>query len=63
MSNISEVNKFFSRKAWMHIRRSEVKPKGRNRVPVMWVLNIKEVPGVLIYLMSRNVDKGYMQVP
>ena len=52
-----------SRKAWILIKRSIEKEKGRKPVHVKWVFNIKEEPDILIRLKSRNAVKGYMQVP
>ena len=63
MSAISYVNKFLSRKAWIPTKISVTKAKGRNPVPVKWVLKSKEQADGLIRLKSRNVVKGYMQVP
>ena len=59
---ISEMNNFLSRRTWIPTKRSVVKAKGRNPVPVKWVVKIKEEAGGLIRLKSRNVVKGYMQV-
>ena len=63
MSVISEVNNSLSRKAWIPTIRSAVKAKRRNPVPVKWVFKSKEEDDGLIFLKSRNVVKGYMQVP
>ena len=63
VSAISEVIHFLSRKAWIPINSSKVKSKGRNTVPVKWVLNGKEETDGLISLKSVNVVKGYIQVP
>ena len=41
MSVISEVNNFLSRKSWIQTNRSVVKSKGRNLVPVKWLLKSK----------------------
>ena len=41
ISSIYEVNVFFSRKAWIPIKRSTVKSKGRKLVPVKWVFKSK----------------------
>ena len=60
MSTISEVKEFLSRKAWILTKRSVVKAKGRNTVPVKWVFKSKEEAYGLIRLKSRNVVKGYM---
>ena len=49
-----------SRKAWIMTKRSVVKAKGRNTVPVKWVFKSKEEAYELIRLKSRNVVKGYM---
>ena len=62
MSEISEVNNFLSRKAWVPINRSFMKAKGRKPVPSKRVFNSKEDPDVLIHLKSINVFKGYLQV-
>ena len=45
------------------MKKSKVKEKGRNPVPVNWVLKSREEPEVLICLKLRNVVKGYVQVP
>ena len=58
MSAISEVNNFLSKKAWIPTKRSVVKSKGRNTVPVKWVFKIKEEADGLIRLNSRNVFRG-----
>ena len=60
MSTISEVKEFLSRKAWILTKRSVVKAKDRNTVPVKWVFKSKEEAYGLICLKSRNVVKGYM---
>ena len=60
---IFEVNVFVSRKAWIPIKISIVKSKGRNPVPAKGVFNSKEETGWLIRMKSRNLVKGYMQVP
>ena len=44
LSAISEVNNFISRKLWIPTKRSFVKAKGRNPVPVKWLFNGKEEP-------------------
>ena len=62
MSAISEVNNFLSRKAWIPMKRSVVKAKGRKPVPVKWVFKSNEEAEGLISMKSRNVVKGYMQV-
>ena len=41
MSRISEVNNFLSRKAWVLMKISVVKYKGRNSVPVKWIFKSK----------------------
>ena len=63
MSEISEVNNFLTRKAWIPMERSVIKAKGRKLVPMKWVFKIKEEADGLIRTKSRNVVKGYMQVP
>ena len=63
MSAISEVNNFMSRNYWITKKRSVVKSKGRNPVPFKWVFKSKEEDDGLIHMNSRNVVKGYMQVP
>ena len=63
ISAIYEVNKFMPRKAWITINRSIVEYKGRNTAPINWAFKSKEEPGRLICLKSRNVVKGYIQVP
>ena len=63
ISAISEVNNFLSSKAWIETKRSVVKVKDRNPVPIKWVFNITEESDGLIFLKSRNVVNGYMQVP
>ena len=63
MSAIYEVKNFLSRKAWIMIKRNILKAKGRNPVPVKWVLNSKEETDRLIHLKPGNLVKGYMQVP
>ena len=44
-------------------KRSIVKARGRNTVPVKWIFNSKEEVDGLIRLKSINVVKGYTQVP
>ena len=63
MPAISEVNNFLSRKAWITIKRIKVKAKDINPVPVKWVFKSKKDTDGLIRLKSRNVVKGYIQVP
>ena len=63
MSAIYEVNNFLSRKAWITIKRNMVKSKGIKPLPVKWVFKSKEDTEGLISLKSRNIVKGYMQVP
>ena len=63
MSAISEVNFFLSRKACIMTKRSVMKEKGGNPVPVKWVFKSKEDPDGLIHLKNINVVKGSMQVP
>ena len=63
MSAILEVNNFLSRKAWILEKRSVVKSKGINPVPVKWVFKRKEQTGGLISIKSINVVKGYMKLP
>ena len=63
MSAISEVNFFMSRKAWIPTKRSLVKSKYKKPVPKKWVFKSKEEAEKLIPPKSRNVVKGYMQVP
>ena len=41
ISAISEVNNFLSRNSWIPTKRSVVKTKGRNPVPVKWVFKSK----------------------
>ena len=62
ISDISEVSNFMSRHAWIIIKRSKLKAKGGNPLPVKWSLKNKEEPDKIIRLKSRNVFKGYMQV-
>ena len=62
ISAISEVNNI-SRKARIPTKRSVVKAKGRNPVPIKWVLKIKEKADGIIILKLRNVVKGYTKVP
>ena len=62
LSAISEVNNFISRKALIPTKGSVIKAKGKNPVPVKWVLNSREEAGGLISLNNRNVVHGYMQV-
>ena len=50
MSAISELNNFLSGKAWILIKRSKLKFKGRNLVPIKWLLNSKEESDGLIRL-------------
>ena len=45
---VSELNHVMSRKVWIQINRIPLKSKGRNPVPVKWVLNRKEEPDRLI---------------
>ena len=63
MSAISEVNNFLSRNTWVPIKKSKVKSKGINPVPVNFLFKSKEETDELIRLNSRNVVKWYMQVP
>ena len=63
MSAISEVNNCMSIKSWIPINRSKLKSKGITKVPVKWVFKSKEYPDGIIRLNSRNLVKGYMQVP
>ena len=63
MSDISEVNNFLSRKAWIPTKKSVVKSKGRKPVPVKWVFDRKEEISGLLSLNLINLVKGYMQVP
>ena len=63
MYAISEVNFFLSRKAWILTNIRVVKAKGRNKIFIKWVFNIKEDADGLIFMKSRNLVKGYMQVP
>ena len=63
ISEISEVNHFLSRKAWIPTKISVVKSKGRKPVPVKWVFKSKEEADGLIILELINLVKGYMQVP
>ena len=63
ISAIFEVNNFLSRKSWIPINRSILKEKRIKSLPVKWVFNSREDTDVLIRLKSRNVIKGYMQVP
>ena len=63
MSTISEVKHFLSRKVWILMKRSVLKAKGRNPVPVKGVFKSKEEADGSIDLNSRNVVNGYMQVP
>ena len=63
MYAISEVNFFLSRKAWILTNIRVVKAKGRNKTFIKWVFNIKEDADGLICMKSRNLVKGYMQVP
>ena len=63
MSEISEVNNCLSRKAYIPTKRSIVISKVRKPAPINCIFNSKEEPGRLINLKSRNVVKGYMQVP
>ena len=53
-SAVSKINNFISRKAWITIRRSTVKVKVSNAVPVKWVLNNKKDPDGSISSNSRN---------
>ena len=46
LSAISEVNNFISRKALIPTKGSVIKAKGKNPVPVKWVLNSREEAGV-----------------
>ena len=62
MSVIYEVKKFLSRKVCITTKRSSVKYKRRNPVPIKWVFKSKEETDGLIRLKQRNVVKGYMQV-
>ena len=62
MSAISKVNNFLSIKAWIPTKRSVIKFNGRNPVPVKWIFKGKEEADGLIFLKSRNVVNGYMQV-
>ena len=52
------MNNFLSRKAWITSKRSIVKSKVRNTVPVKWVLNSKKDPDGLICMKPINVVKG-----
>ena len=63
MCAISEVYNFLSRKAWIMTKISIVKTKGKKPVHVKWALKSKEEADGLICLKSRNIVKGYMQVP
>ena len=63
MSAISEVKNFLSRKAQIPIKKIISKAKGRNTVPVKCVFNSEEETDGLIRPKSRNLVKGYMQVP
>ena len=63
MYAISEVNIFLSRKAWILTNIRVVKAKGRNKIFIKWVFNIKEDADGLICMKLRNLVKGYMQVP
>ena len=60
MSAISEVNNFLSIKAWIPTKRSVVKSKIREPIPVKWVFKSKEKADGLIRLKSINLVKGYM---
>ena len=57
---ISEVIEYLSRKVWITTKISVVKSKGRNPVPVNWVIKIKEETDGLIHLKLINVVQGYM---
>ena len=63
MSAISEDNNFLSRKAGIMTKRSVVKTKIRKPVPFKWVFKIREDHDGLFFQKSRNLVKGYMQVP
>ena len=63
MSAIYEANNFLSRKAWIPTKRKVMKEKSRHPVPVKWLFQSKEEHGGLIRLKSRNLVKGYIQVP
>ena len=63
MSAISVANNFLPRKLWITTKRSVVKAKVINPVPVKWVFKRKEDPDRLIILKYRNVVKGYMHIP
>ena len=45
------------------MKRSVVKYKGRNPVPINWEFKSKEEAEELICLKLRNVVNGYMHVP
>ena len=60
---MSEINNFLSRKSWIQMKIITAKPKGRNPVPVQYVLKSKEEHDGSIRLNSINVVKGYMQFP
>ena len=60
ISAISEVNNFMTIKAWVPIKRSKVKAKGKKPVPVKWLFKSKEEPDRLINFKSINVVKGHM---
>ena len=62
MSAISQVNNFFSIKAWIPTKMNTVKAKGRKPVPVKWRFKSKEEADGLFRLNSRNVVNGYMKV-
>ena len=57
---ISEVIEYLSRKAWITTKISIVKAKGRNRVPVNWLIQIKKETEKSINLKLINVVQGYM---
>ena len=63
MSAISEVSHFLSINIWILTKRSVVKSKVRDTVPVVWVFKSKEEADSLIFLKSINLVKRYMQVP
>ena len=63
MSVITELNHILSRNTWITTKRSVVIGKGRKPVPIEWVLKSMEEPDRLIRLKSRNLVKGYLQVP
>ena len=64
LENVCDIRseQFLSSKAWITTKKSIIKAKGRNPVPVKWVFKSKEKVDGLICLKSRNLVRGYMQV-